>query len=105
MSGYVSDWAWAFAFTQLVEVPIYVRFFGCSLLRAFGASLLTHRVIWCVFPHLHMAYVPAVALAELFAWMAEAGYFLPRYGRRRALWTALLANVARASLGTLTRAA
>jgi hypothetical protein len=103
MSSYVSDWAWAFAFTQLVEVPIFMRYLGCSLVRAFGASALTHPVIWYVFPHLRMGYVPAVAVAELFAWLAEASYFVPTYRARRSLWIAFLANAASAALGALSR--
>lgn len=103
MSSYVIDWLSAFAFTQLIEVPLYSYLLGCSGLRAFGASALTHPVIWCVFPYLHLGYAWAVALAEVFAWLAETAYFARPYGVRRALATALLANGASAVLGSLSR--
>lgn len=103
MSSYVVDWLWAFAFTQLIEMPVYVRRIGCSPLRAFGASALTHPLIWFVFPYLHMGYIWAVVLMELFAWLGEASYFARPYGVRRSLGTALLANASSCLLGSLSR--
>lgn len=103
MSSYVTAWAWAFAFTQLVEVPVYRRVLGCGIVRAFGASTLTHPLIWCFFPHAHLPYVVAVAAVELFAWLAEAVYFARPYGFRRALFASFLANGASFAAGMLSR--
>lgn len=103
MGSYAVAWAWAFVFTQLIEVPIYLRMLRCSAARAFGASALTHPLIWAVFPQLPLGYAPAVALAELFAWLAEALYFARPHGLRRALWASLCANAASCVLGFVSR--
>lgn len=104
MHSYAVAWAWAFAFTQVVEIPIYRRTLGCVWLRAFGASALTHPVIWLVFPHVRAPYAFVVAGVELFAWLAEAAYFTRPYGVRRALVASLLANASSFVLGSISRA-
>lgn len=137
----------AFAITQLVEVPIYVAALGrvartkSGTARehgsargdvgargspaargaiAFGASLLTHPVVWFVMPglarKLYTACVLPVfggwalgvmgrtllygALAEGFAVGAEALY-LRAFGVRRALAWSVGANAASVVVGTL----
>lgn len=53
-TAYVRAWFWAFVFTQAVEVPIYVAVLGLRrrvprgrlLALAFGASALTHPILW-----------------------------------------------------------
>lgn len=104
MGSYAIAWAWAFAFTQLVEVPVYLRLLRCTGVRAFGASALTHPLIWAVFPRLPLGYAYAVIACELFAWLAEAAYFARPYGLRRALWASLCANAASCVLGFISRA-
>ncbi len=108
MSALPALWPWlrAFAFTQLVEIPIYRHAFGCSVLEAFGASALTHPVVWFVFfgPWWHASYLEKAVCAELFAWLAEAAYFRYLHGRRHALWWSLVANAASLGLGLLSRA-
>lgn len=113
------SWLGAFLFTQAVEIPIYL--YGLRPVRrelgwpvclavAFGASALTHPIVWFVFPRLWGAleepggYRGMVAAAETFAVTAEALYLLgvktkpgPAFG-----W-ALLANGASASLGLWSR--
>jgi hypothetical protein len=98
-------WLEAFAFTQLVEVPVYMRGLGCSPWRAFGASALTHPVVWFLFGHpgLPGPYWARVAAAEVFACLAEAAYFR-RWGARRALGWSLVANAASLALGLASRA-
>jgi hypothetical protein len=103
MSSYSVAWAWAFAFTQLIEAPIYRRLFGCGWARALGASAITHPLIWLAFPHLPFPYVQSVALVELFAWLGEALYFARPYGTKRALWVALITNFVSCTLGFLSR--
>lgn len=104
MSHYVVAWFWAFAFTQLVEIPIYRRALACSSRAAFGASALTHPVVWFViFPYSTFGYAWTLLGAELFAWLAEAMYFARRFGMRRAIAVALLANLASCLLGFLSR--
>ena len=104
MSSYAIEWASAFVFTQVIEVPIYRRVLGCGLLRAAGASVLTHPLIWLLFPRAPGQYVVAAVIAELFAWLAEAVYFTRPYGIRRALRASALANGASLVISMLSRA-
>src|SRR5262249_7561235 len=89
-AAYVTDsfaaWLSAFAFTQAVEVPIYI--FGLGIDGAedatvarraaigFGASALTHPIVWFVIPGLlpWASYWSMVAVAETFAVLVEALY-------------------------------
>lgn len=107
--AYLAAWARAFAFTQLVEVPVHARALrgarplGARVAVAFGASLITHPVVWFVLPHLGLRYETYVVVAELFAVLAEAAY-LRGWGVRRALFWSLLANGASFALGEASRA-
>ena len=98
-------WLSAFVFTQLVEVPIYTWAFSCSLLVAFGASTLTHPIVWFGFfsPYVPAGYWTKVVLAELFAWLAEAAYFRFLFKKNRTLIWSAVANAASLSLGLLSR--
>jgi hypothetical protein len=103
-------WLSAFCFTQAVELPVYAwRLRGGSirrrLLLGFVATSLTHPVVWFLLPlWLPGPYALQVALSEAFAVGAEAAY-LRWAGARRTLSAALLANLASAGLGLLSRAA
>jgi hypothetical protein len=84
-------------------------------LVAFGASTITHPVVWFVMPRLFystfvLESVPAdavyplmVAMAETFAIAVEAIY-LDAFGLRRAWAWSLGANLASAGLGFASRA-
>lgn len=110
-------WLEAFLFTQAVEIPVWVwalrraaRRDGAgdrpsllaALLIAFGASAITHPIVWFVFPALtaHIGYEPMVALAEVFAVGVEALYMRGEGMRRAPLWS-LAANGASFVLGIL----
>jgi hypothetical protein len=95
------SWLLAFAFTQAVEIPLYRRA-GAPLWVAFGASALTHPVVWFVFPRAGLPWLWMVLWAELFAWLAEA-LWLRWHGVQRPLLWSLLANGASLSLGLLSR--
>lgn len=98
-------WLLAFTFTQLVEVPLYVRLLGVAPLRAFGASALTHPLVWFVLvPRLPFVYLANAALAELFAIGVEALYFARSFGPKRAVSASLVANLASVTLGLTSRA-
>jgi hypothetical protein len=99
-------WLSAFAFTQLVEVPIYARALPCSLIFAFGASTITHPIVWFGFfgPYWHAQYLTKLVAAELFAWLAEAIYFGFAFGARRAIFWSLVANASSLSMGFACRA-
>jgi hypothetical protein len=101
---YVQAWLQAFAFTQMVEVPIYVVGLRVSVPAAFVASAITHPVIWFViFPYLPLPYAWTVVCAEAFAYLVEAAYFAWLLRRRRAwLWSAV-ANGASFGVGMLAR--
>ncbi|HEY5961136.1 MAG TPA: hypothetical protein VIV60_31480 [Polyangiaceae bacterium] len=96
----------AFLFTQAIEVPIYSLLLDCSLLAAFGASALTHPVVWFVIvhPRWHCSYLACSIVAELFAWLVEAAYFGLVLRYRRALWASLVANIASVTIGLVSRA-
>lgn len=108
----MSAWLWAFLLTEVVETPIYLRAllarddphrpfdrFLPALAVAFGASALTHPIVWFVMPELiSSSYVLMVAVAEAFAVLAEAAW-LRAFGLRRALWWTLFANAASVLLG------
>lgn len=125
-------WLIAFAFTQLVEVPVYVRALErqrvarslpATAAIAFGASLLTHPVVWFVIPswwtRLYLSvidrapqmtlsspmarYVAMAVVAETFAVLVEAAYFRA-WELRRALAWSLAANALSLTLGLVSRA-
>lgn len=105
-------WLSAFVFTQLVEIPIYRRWFGASVSVAFGASAITHPIVWLVFMYwgrlLGFSFATRAVSAELFAFFVEALYFAyvlrPRPGAGRALAGSLIANGASLGLGFLAQA-
>ena len=94
-------WFRAFVFTQIVEVPIYRRAFGCGFWEAFGASTLTHPVVWMLnaINPWHVAWGWRALALETFAWLAEAAYFHWLFGRPRAVRWSLAANALSFSLG------
>lgn len=103
------SWWTAFAITQAVELPVYLWGTRGSDLRlgeriavGFGASALTHPVVWFVLRGLEApwGFVAYFVLAESFAVGAEALY-LRAFGVRRAGWLSLAANGASASVGLL----
>ncbi len=116
MSGLLL-WLKAFLFGQAIEVPIYVLALrrapqrrGDSPWRlfwiAFGATALTHPVVWWVFPYLVVGpYWLLGVLAESFAVAVEAVYIYA-FGVRGPLWALLvsiLANGLSCGLGLLSR--
>lgn len=108
---YVLAWARAFVFTQVVEAPIYRRALRVAWWRALAPSALTHPFVWFAFPLLctvlGLGWTPAMALAELFAWLVEAAFFVvtkPRVPWRRAVLASLGANAASLVLGLTLRA-
>ena len=105
MTASLGAWLAAFVFTQLIEVPIYLRWLKCSPVVAFGASAITHPIVWFAFFHRawHAPYVTKLVLAELFAWLVEAAYFAFLFRRRQALLATLVANAASLGVGLLSR--
>lgn len=114
-------WFWAFLFTQIVEVPIYMRGLRARFHEALGASSLTHPIVWFVIPqagdwfYLHVLeqrfsiwltastrYAIMVAFAEVFAVVAEALYFRVIGLEKPWRWS-LIANMASFGLGMLSR--
>lgn len=97
-------WLVGFTFTQVIEVPIYLR--ATTSWRVAGlASVWTHPIVWFVFPALFdeaLGYWGMVALAELFAVVTEA-LWLRAARVPRALLISFLANTASAVGGLLLR--
>ena len=104
----MSWWA-AFALTQGIEIPIYLLgtrqaglSWGWRLAVAFGASALTHPIVWFVLKALEdpLGFWGYFIVAESFAVGAEALY-LWGFDIERPLVLALAANGTSASVGLL----
>ena len=101
---YFRAWLIAFVFTQMVEVPVYSRGLRVGVLPAFGASAITHPILWFViFPYLPLHYLWLIVVGETFAFLAEAAYFAFIFRRQRALLWSALANGASFGVGMLSR--
>ncbi|GAB4202404.1 MAG: hypothetical protein OHK0013_15650 [Sandaracinaceae bacterium] len=94
----VLDWLLAFLLTQLVEVPILAawlrpRPLGQRVLLAFGASAITHPILWWALRPLlaPISFEAYVGIGELFAVLVEAAY-LRRLGVEDALLASVTAN-------------
>jgi hypothetical protein len=106
------EWLYAFLFTQVVEVPIYMFALARSCPRvrpraqraliAFGASALTHPIVWFVIPRLIPSYFTMGVSAEAFAVFVEACYMYA-FGARWAFAWSLFANAASVGLGLSSR--
>jgi hypothetical protein len=103
-------WAKAFAFTELVEMPIYRSLVPSGWGAAFAASALTHPFVWFVFPwlgrELGLEWTVTALASELFAFAVEAAFFrrVCKVSWRRAALVSLLANAASLALGLTVRA-
>jgi hypothetical protein len=89
-----SRWATAFAFTQIVEIPISSPGSIRRRSEAFGASAITHPIVWwvCAESGWRASWTTRTVVGELFAVIVEALYFGVTYGLRRgAIWS-LIAN-------------
>ncbi|MBL8612234.1 MAG: hypothetical protein JNL38_33135 [Myxococcales bacterium] len=105
-------WARAFAFTQAIEIPIYLVLVRgrARALRAFGASAITHPILWWVIPPLWpSSYLAYVVFGESFVVVTEA-VFLRVTGHRERWWSlrsplllSFAANAASCGLGILCR--
>ena len=118
----LEPWLGAFVFTQAFEIPLYVlamrqalrsghserpRGLVWQLALAFGASAITHPLVWFVIPRIpSSSYLEYVVRAETFAVVIEAFYFTSFHvvHMRRALVWALVANGVSAGLGFASRA-
>ncbi len=102
-----SPLAWLFAFlvTAAVETPIVLYLTGDRGMGAgrragliVFAQLATHPLVWFVFPRIAgLTGYSAMALSELWAWLAEAvfyGLVFPGIGASRAIGISALANAA-----------
>ncbi len=103
-------WLSSFAFTELVETPLYAlrtfspagRSTSARLAIAFGASLLTHPLVWFLFPRLFDNEWATLLSAEGFAVVVEA-LWLRAFGVRRPLVLSLAGNAASLFLGLSSR--
>jgi hypothetical protein len=92
----IALWLFAFSITQAVEVPIYWLAHRAPMRfpKAFGASLLTHPILWLLFPlFAKPSYWTAAVFAELAVVVVEALY-TRAFGVRRAWAWSLGANTA-----------
>lgn len=108
------DWLRVFAATQAVELavagPLLARVEprrARRLLVVLAATLLTHPVVWFVFPRLGLRYAAMVWASELFAWLVEAALYArawPALGAPRAVLVSAAANAASLATVALVRA-
>lgn len=104
-------WIKAFAFTQLIEAPIYRRLAPIGWAPALGASAITHPFVWFFFPwlgaKLDLAWTTTATASEVFAWGLEAIFVRAiswrTVGWGRACLVSLVANSASLGLGLLFR--
>jgi hypothetical protein len=102
--AYFRAWLIAFLFTELVEVPVYSTGLRVGLLPAFGASAITHPLLWYVFfPYVPLPYLWKMVIGEALVFFIEAAYFAFVFRRKRALLWSALANGASLGLGLLSR--
>ncbi|MBX7147575.1 hypothetical protein K1X76_00695 [bacterium] len=96
-------WLNAFIRTQLVEMPIYCFALKGRPAVAFGASALTHPIVWFVIPHFMPLYRYAefLIIAETFAIVAEA-FYLKFFGLKKFWLWSVLANSISCAIGFLT---
>ena len=103
----LAAWLSAFAFTLVVEAPLYRRALQDTPAAhpwAPWLSVPTHPVVYFVFPALWPGSPLTQTLAaEAFAVLAE-GCLLQRLGASRPMAWALVANIASAGLGLVSRA-
>lgn len=109
ITTYFEAWLVAFLLTEAVEVPIVRALTKLAYWRVASLSAVTHPAVWYVIPPLcygaGLRYGQMLAIAELFAWLVEAG-LLCAYGvrARRALAVSLCANAASIAAGVIARA-
>jgi hypothetical protein len=101
------SWWTAFALTQAIEIPLYLLgmrgsalTLGWRLAAAFGASALTHPVVWFVLPELGLSVWPYFVLAETFAVVTEWIY-LRAFEIPRPAVLSLTTNATSATVGLL----
>lgn len=103
MPYWLSAWLIAFLLTQVVETPIYTAVLGGShrLLKALGASTITHPLLWFALPAIWpWGYWPMIAVGEVSVVAIEAVY-LNFLGLRRAWLWSLVANGASLTAGLI----
>ena len=103
----VNDWSGAFLLTQLIEVPIYLRAArSLPVLKraayAFGASTITHPVIWFCLPWESMPYATVLIAAECFA-IGTEGLWGCCWRVPRPWLASLVANAASLFAGIIVR--
>jgi len=100
----------AFILTLFIELLILIvllhkRYASRRIIiNALAANLLTHPIVWFVFPAIGLPYTVQVASSELFAFMAEGLIYARAFqgmGSREAFLLSLLCNGASFLLGLL----
>jgi len=106
----LAAWVKAFAFTEIVEAPLYRRLVPTRWGPALAASAITHPFVWFLFPwlgeELGASWAATSLVSEVFAVAVEAVFFrrIATIGWRRALLASVFANASSVGLGLLARA-
>ncbi len=97
-------WLLCFLATQLIEMPIYVKMIDVSmgrrLLFAFGASAITHPILWFLMPWGALPYFYLLILGEAAVFIIE-GFYFQALGMKKPFYMSTVANSVSLSLGVL----
>jgi hypothetical protein len=105
-------YGFAFAYVLTIAIETAVAFlllrkkYGAALIirNSIVASSLTLPFVWFVFPFLGFTWVAYTALAEIFAFAVEAGFYrvaFPKMGWPDAVKVSFLCNAASFAVGLL----
>lgn len=110
---WITSWVRAFVLTLVIETPCAAALLspsGASMLRRVGvaaaAQFVTHPILWFAIPALHLARLPYLGVAELWAWSAEALFYrlvFPALPASRAALASAVSNATSLALGLTLR--
>lgn len=111
MTFWVANWLRAFGLTLSIELPIAAWMLATvepGMARRIGgvviANLVTHPLVWFLFPGLALGWAARFAASEAWAFLAETAVYVivwPSLRLRRAALVSLAANGASALAGLI----
>ena len=97
-------WLKLFILAQLIELPIYYKLIEAhnvkKLLLGFGASAITHPLLWFMMPWDSAPFLLLLVIGEAAVFIVE-GIFLKSFGIKNPFYISTLANSASMITGVL----